>query len=37
MHKLKLDSEEMVSPTYAGRSFSHQIPKYMLPAGGAPG
>ncbi len=34
MHKLKLDSEELVSPTYAGRSFSHQIPKYMLPAGG---
>jgi len=34
MHKLKLDSEELVSPTYAGRSFSHQVPKYMLPAGG---
>ena len=34
MHKLKLDSEETHSPTYAGRSFSHQIPKYRLPAEG---
>jgi glutamate decarboxylase len=34
VHKLKLDSEETHSPTYAGRSFSHQIPKYRLPAEG---
>jgi glutamate decarboxylase len=32
MHKLELDSEETVSPTYAARSFSHEIPKYRLPA-----
>jgi glutamate decarboxylase len=32
MHKLELDSDEVVSPTYAARSFSHQIPKYRLPA-----
>ena len=34
MHKLNLDSEDLVSPTYAGRSFSHDIPKYRLPAEG---
>jgi glutamate decarboxylase len=34
MHRLELDSEELVSPTYAGRSFSHDIPKYRLPAEG---
>jgi glutamate decarboxylase len=34
MHKLKLDSEDVVSPTYAGRSFSHDIPKYRLPSEG---
>jgi glutamate decarboxylase len=34
MHRLKVDSEEPVTPTYAGRSFSHQIPKYRLPAAG---
>ncbi len=34
MHKLELDSEETVSPTYAARSFSHEIPKYRLPAQG---
>jgi glutamate decarboxylase len=34
MHSLELDSEELVSPTYAGRSFSHDIPKYRLPAEG---
>jgi glutamate decarboxylase len=32
MRKLNFESEEEVSPTYAGRSFSHQIPKYRLPA-----
>jgi glutamate decarboxylase len=34
MHKLNLDSEESLSPTYSGRSFSHDIPKYRLPATG---
>jgi glutamate decarboxylase len=34
MHKLELDSEETVSPTYAARSFSHEIPKYRLPTEG---
>ena len=34
MHKLNLDSEEHLSPTYAGRSFSHDIPKYRVPAEG---
>ena len=34
MHKLNLDSEDLVSPTYAGRSFSYDIPKYQLPAEG---
>ncbi len=34
MHRLNLDSEEQLSPTYAGRSFSHAIPKYRLPADG---
>jgi glutamate decarboxylase len=34
MRKLNAESEEEVSPTYAGRSFSHQIPKYRLPATG---
>jgi glutamate decarboxylase len=26
-----MDSEESISPTYAGRSFSHDVPKYRLP------
>jgi glutamate decarboxylase len=34
MHKLKLDSEDTLAPTYAGRSFAHAIPKYKLPAQG---
>ncbi len=34
MHKLKLDSDEVISPTYAGRMFSHDIPKFKLPDGG---
>jgi glutamate decarboxylase len=34
MHKLDLESEDVVSPTYAARSFSHDIPKYRLPAQG---
>jgi len=31
MHTLNLTSDEGLSPTYAGRSFSHEIPKYRLP------
>jgi glutamate decarboxylase len=34
VHKLKLDSEDVHTPTYAGRSFSHDIPKYRLPTQG---
>jgi glutamate decarboxylase len=34
MHKLTLDSDEALSPTYACRHFSHEIPKYRLPAEG---
>jgi glutamate decarboxylase len=34
MHELIVDSEETHSPTYAGRSFSHDVPKYRLPAQG---
>jgi glutamate decarboxylase len=34
MHRLNVDSEEHLSPTYAGRSFSHDIPKYRLPTEG---
>jgi glutamate decarboxylase len=36
MHELETDSEETISPTYAGRSFSHDIPKYRLPKEGIP-
>jgi glutamate decarboxylase len=34
MHHVNVDSEELISPTYAARSFSHDIPKYQLPAEG---
>lgn len=34
MHTLKVSSEELHSPVYAGRSFSHQVPKYRLPEHG---
>ena len=34
MHELDLDSDETIHPTYASRSFSHDIPKYRLPAQG---
>ena len=34
VHRLDLDSEETISPTYAARSFSHDVPKYRLPASG---
>ena len=36
MHHLNVDSDELLSPTYARRSFSHDIPKYRLPAEGVP-
>ncbi|HXD55109.1 MAG TPA: glutamate decarboxylase [Solirubrobacteraceae bacterium] len=36
MHELDVDSEESITPTYAGRSFSHEIPKFRLPAVGMP-
>jgi hypothetical protein len=32
MHKLNRDFDDTVSPTYAARSFAHDIPKYRLPA-----
>ncbi len=34
MHNVNLDSDETIHPTYASRSFSHDIPKYRLPAQG---
>jgi glutamate decarboxylase len=34
MHKLKVDSEELVTPAYAARCFSHDIPKHRLPREG---
>jgi glutamate decarboxylase len=34
MHKLIVDSEDLVSPTYAGRGFSHDVPKFRLPTEG---
>jgi glutamate decarboxylase len=34
VHELDLDSDENISPTYAGRSFSHDVPKYRLPKQG---
>jgi glutamate decarboxylase len=36
MHTLKVDSDETLAPTYAGRSFSHEVPKYRMPAVGMP-
>ncbi|HEX4838022.1 MAG TPA: glutamate decarboxylase [Solirubrobacteraceae bacterium] len=34
MHRLKLDSDAVHTPTYAGRCFSHEVPKYRLPKQG---
>ncbi len=34
MHKLNLDSDDVIYPTYAARSFSHDVPKYRMPAQG---
>jgi glutamate decarboxylase len=34
VHRLTVESDDLLAPTYAGRSFSHDIPKYRLPASG---
>src|SRR5207302_5003957 len=34
MQRRKLDSEDVVAPTYAARCFSHDVPKYRLPRDG---
>jgi glutamate decarboxylase len=34
MHKLDLDSDDLVAATYGARWFTHDIPKYRLPAEG---
>ncbi len=34
MHKVNVDSDELHCPAYAGRSFSHDIPKYQIPKEG---
>jgi glutamate decarboxylase len=34
VHKLNLDSDDVLAPTYAGRWFTHDVPKYRLPAEG---
>ena len=31
MHKLRLDSDELLAPTYGSRWVSHGVPKYRLP------
>lgn len=32
MHKLDLDSDAVHTPTYAGRAFAQEVPKFQLPA-----
>src|ERR1700734_3759593 len=34
MHELRVDSDETHTPPYAGRLFSHEVPKFRLPAEG---
>jgi glutamate decarboxylase len=34
MHELQLVADEMHAPAYAGRAFSHPIPKYRMPGDG---
>jgi glutamate decarboxylase len=34
VHNLDVDSADVLAPTYAARSFSHDVPKYRLPAEG---
>jgi glutamate decarboxylase len=34
MHELKLDSDDVHAPAYAGRWATHDVPKYRLPAKG---
>ena len=37
MHELRVGSDELHAPTYAGRFFTHDVPKYRLPAQGMSG
>ena len=34
MHHLRIDSEDVHSPTFAGRSFEVDVPKFRIPAAG---
>jgi glutamate decarboxylase len=34
MHKVQTDRDDDHAPTYSARSFSHEIPKFEVPAGG---
>jgi glutamate decarboxylase len=34
MHDLELDADDLHTPTYAGRCFSHDVPKYRMPKQG---
>lgn len=34
MHKLDLSSEDVLTPTYSGRGFTHTVPKYRVPSQG---
>jgi glutamate decarboxylase len=34
MHTVKFDPDDLVTPTYARRSFSHDVPKFRLPGEG---
>jgi glutamate decarboxylase len=34
VHKLDVDSDDVLAPTYSARWFAHDIPKYRLPAEG---
>jgi glutamate decarboxylase len=34
MHKVQIDRDDDHAPTYAARSFSHEIPKFEVPADG---
>jgi glutamate decarboxylase len=34
MHDIELDSDDLHTPTYAARCFSHDVPKYRLPKRG---
>jgi glutamate decarboxylase len=34
VHKINVDSDDVLAPAYAGRWFSHDVPKFGLPAEG---